>query len=104
MKSLPIDAALQNGNSQGRLKEIPEVILIINESVGLKIGPDSDNLDTFMLVEGETFATATDFFSGALDVNIESGHDRQARVVIEHDEATPLTVNSMNLAYEVTQQ
>lgn len=104
MKSLPIDAALQDGNSQGRLKLIPEAILIVNESVGLKAGPDVDNLDTFMLVEDETFATATDFYSGAIDVNIESGHNRQARVVIQHEEGTPLTVNAMNLAYEVTQQ
>ncbi len=103
LKTLPIEAVLQDGPTMGRLKEVPSAILLVNESVGMKIGPDEDNLDTVIFTDGETFATAESIFSGAYDVNIESGHERQARIIIHHDEGLPLTINAINIEYEGTQ-
>ena len=103
MKTLPIVAGIQDGSTAGRLALVPEAILLVNESVGCKIGPDEDNLDEVLFVDGETFADCETLFSGAVDINIESGHDRQPRVVIVHDEATPLTISAINFNFEPTQ-
>ena len=104
MKTLPIEQNVEDGASQGRLKEIPAVIVLINESVGMLVGPDENNLDTVMFTEGETWEDVQTIFSGAIDVNIESGHERQARVVIHQSEALPLTINAINFDYELTQK
>lgn len=104
MKTLPIEQNVEDGSSQGRLKEIPAVIVLVNESVGMMVGPDDNSLDTVMFTDGEVWDEDLTIFSGAIDVNIESAHERQARVVIHHAEALPLTINAINFDYELTQK
>lgn len=103
LETMPIASSAQDGTTMGRLAEVPKVIMLVSESVGMDIGPDESNLDTVMFTYDDVYASKTTLFTGAIDVNIESGHDRQPRVRVHHSEALPLNLNALIAEYEVTQ-
>jgi hypothetical protein len=105
LESLPLQgAALQDGSSFGRVKEAAEVIILVEDSVNMLVGPDENNLDRIKFNEAQTYGVATQPFSGFKEKQIYGGHKRDKRVVIQQDQPLPLNVTAMTVEYDVTQR
>jgi hypothetical protein len=99
LQPLDLQGGSREGTSQGKEKRIHGVSLYLYNSLGGKIGMDSDNADRIFLKQekaSETVGTAMNPFTGIKsDFNYRGNWQKEAHVYIEHDDPLPLTVLSI---------
>lgn len=95
-QTLPIEAGAQNGTAQGKTKRISSVGFWLVDTLGLKFGPDADNL-TELLVRtwGDNYGVATPLFTGVVKERFEGDYDRTGQVYWRCDGPFPATVLSV---------
>jgi len=87
------EVSLRDGSSQGRLKNIHDVIVRAYRSGPFKIGRDENNLD--VVIDRDrviTMGAPYDLFTGDLPVGFDDRWESDARVMIVQDKPMPLTV------------
>ena len=91
----PIEGGSQNGVSQGKSKRIHNVTFrLLNGGLGLKVGPDADNLvDVLFRDADDAMDAPVPLFSGDTSIiPIEDGFGGRAVLHVEHQLPLPCTV------------
>ena len=102
LKTLRIDANLQDGTAQGREKRIIDLFVRVKDSGVFKVGRDEDNLDTIQDPEiALIYGQAYPLFSGDLRTRYEGEYDRKAQLFIVQDKPMPLTIQSIYPEVEI---
>lgn len=93
MVTLPLNAAMATGTSQGKTKRINEVVLRLYKSLGGQIGPNEDNLERMLTRSGlNPMDSSPPLETGDRVLNFNGPHERQAKITLIHDEPLPFTL------------
>ena len=93
----PNDGA-QNGTTQGKLIRIHTVILRFFQSLGGKVGPDHDNLDTLIFREGgDPMDTAVPLFTGDVEITWDGTYSTDNHVHVHQEQPLPMTLEAVML-------
>ena len=96
IKTLRIDANLEDGTAQGRPKRIVDMVVRVKDSGVFKVGRGEDNLRNIQNpARSLVFGEAPPLFSGDLDTRYEGSFDREGQLFIVQDKPVPLTVQSI---------
>jgi hypothetical protein len=91
--TLPIEAGSQDGSAQTKIKRINRVGFWLMDTLGIKYGPDFDNLTEIIFRSwGDDAGEATPLFTGALRERFEGDYDKLGQVAWRCDGPFPATV------------
>ena len=104
MLTLRPEGGVQGGTSQGKTKKISKVTLRVDRSLGCKVGPDADNLETleFRSVR-DSMDTALPLFTGDFTTEFLGDYDSSGQVMVLQDQPLPLTVCAIIPEMEISQ-
>ena len=92
-KSLRFDAGAADGTSQGKTQRIHRVTFRLHETLGMKIGPDFDNLwEIIFRTSADDTGTAVPLFSGDKSESWDGGYSSDCHVCWEFHQPLPGTV------------
>lgn len=92
-QTLPLEGGSQNGTSQGTIKRINQIKFWLMDTLGLKYGPDADNLNELLVRQfGANFGEATPLFTGIVRDRFEGNYDMLGQVYWRADGPFPATV------------
>lgn len=93
LQTMRIEAGAQDGTSQGKTKRIHKIVFRLLDTAGVKVGPDENNLQQLEFrVPADAMDSAPPLFSGDKVVSWPGGYDTDGRVMVYHDQPTPLTL------------
>ena len=87
-------AGQYEGTAQGKIKRISKVILRLFETVGAKVGPSLDSLETvpFRTTSGAMDLPVSTFLAGDKEVEFTDDYNTDGFIFVKQDQALPLTV------------
>jgi len=87
-------AGQTEGTAQGKIKRISKVVLRLFETVGAKVGPTLDNLETvpFRTTSGAMDLPVSTFLAGDKEVEFSDDYNTDGFIFVKQDQALPLTV------------
>jgi hypothetical protein len=101
-QTMPIEGGSQQGSAQGKIKRIARVGFWLVDTLGLKYGPDADNLTEILVRQwGDEFGTATPLFTGVTRERFEGDYDRLGQIYWRADGPFPATVLALMPQFEV---
>jgi len=82
------------GTAQGKIKRISKVILRLFETVGAKVGPTLDNLETvpFRKTSDAMDLPVATFIAGDKEVEFSDDYNTDGFIVVKQEQALPLTI------------
>lgn len=94
MTTMRIEIPMQTGTSQGKKKTYNQVILRLNKTLGVKIGPDDESLDTipFRTPDMDMDSPPTLFTGDTEPIAFRGGYDRNGWITIVQDQPLPITL------------
>ena len=93
LRTMKLEAGVIEGTAQGRIKRISKVVVRLFKTLGCKIGPDEDNLDTVYFRDSSMPMDAPpDLFTGDKDIDFPEGYETDAHITIVQDQPLPITV------------
>lgn len=105
VETLDLEVALTEGSSQGLTKQVSHVILRLYKSIGGKVGPDDDNLDTIPTRTGDDpMDSPPPLRTQDKKVLFNSGSSRTNRIVIEQDLALPFNLLAIMPRAKITRK
>ena len=87
-------AGQTEGTAQGKIKRISKIVLRLFETVGAKVGPSLDNLETvpFRTTSGAMDLPVSTFLAGDKEVEFSDDYNTDGFIFVKQDQALPLTV------------
>lgn len=102
-QTMPVDGGSQDGSAQGKTKRIHRVGFWLVDTLGLKYGPDADNLTEITnRVWGDDYGAATALFTGVVRERFESDHDKLGQVYWRADGPFPANVLALMPQFNVS--
>lgn len=94
LKTTRIEAGAGDGTAQGKSKRISKVVFRFYNTLGAKVGPDEDNLDTVEFRTGsDLMDQAPPLFTGDKGpIDWAGGYDFDGFVMVKQDQPLPMTV------------
>ena len=93
LQTMRLEAGSIDGTAQGRIKRISKVIARLYKTLGCKIGPDEDTLDTIFFRDSSMPMDAPpELFTGDKELDYPEGYETDAHITIVQDLPLPLTV------------
>jgi hypothetical protein len=93
MQTLRLEAGSVDGTSQGKPKRIHAVTLRLDETVGIEVGPDENNLDRIFFRDSSmAMDTAVPLFTGDKEIEFPGGFDDDAKIFVRQTQPLPMTV------------
>lgn len=90
---MPLEGGSQDGTAQGKIKRIHAVGFWLMDTLGLKFGPDADNLTEILVTQwGQDFGEATALYTGVTTERFEGDYDKLGQVFWRADGPFPATV------------
>lgn len=90
---MPVEGGSANGTAQGKTKRTHHVGFWVMDTLGLKYGPDADNLTEVLQTKwGSNFGEATALFTGVTKDRLESDYDQTGQVYWRAEGPFPATV------------
>lgn len=92
-QTMPLEGGSQDGTAQGKTKRIHVVGFWLMDTLGLKFGPDSANLDEILATTwGQNFGEATTLVTDVISERMEDDYNRRGQVYWRADGPFPATV------------
>jgi hypothetical protein len=92
-KSQRPEAGSKDGVSQGKIKRITGVVVRLLNTLGLKYGPDSSNVEEWDFEQGDEYDTGTALYTGDTPyLRGPFGYEQEGFVYLEHDGVFPATI------------
>jgi hypothetical protein len=92
-QTLPVEGGAEDGTSQGKTKRISDVGFWLADTLGLKYGPNEDNLTEILVTQwGDNFGEATTLFTGVTVERFEGDYDKLGQVFWRAAGPFPATV------------
>ena len=87
-------AGQYEGTAQAKIKRISKVVLRLFETVGAKVGPSLDNLETvpFRTTSGAMDLPVSTFLAGDKEVEFADDYNTDGFIFVKQDQALPLTI------------
>jgi len=95
IETLDLEYQTEQGTVQDKLRTVESVLVRLEETRALKVGPDEDNLDEILFRTTEAYNEPTALFSGDKEQLIEAGNERESRVVMYNSDPLPVTILSL---------
>jgi hypothetical protein len=96
MKPMRIEGGAAKGTSQGMIKRIHRIVIRFFETLGCKVGPDSDNLEVVPFRAGsDPMDTGPPLFTGDKSVLFRGPYEREGDILIVQDQPLPMTICSI---------
>ena len=97
VEPVPFEYQGTNGGTLGRIQRIVKCVLQVQNSVGGKMGPDSDNLFPIIArLASDSMDEAVPLQTGFFSLDIDAEYKRGATVLLVQDQPLPLTVSSLS--------
>lgn len=90
LETLSITASGQP--SRERVKLIQHLSVLVNESIGIKAGPDTSHLSEYKQRKAENYDAPADLKSGLLDIRIAATWSKDGHVVVRQDSPLPVSI------------
>lgn len=101
-ETLPLEGGSEDGSAQGKIKRISRLGFWLMDTLGLKFGPDADNLGEILVRQhGDDFGEATALFTGVTRERFEGDYDRLGQVYWRADGPFPANVLALMPQFEV---
>jgi hypothetical protein len=98
---LPVEGGAEDGSSQAKIKKLIAAAVRLYRSLGLKVGPTADNLETIPFRSSATpLGQSPALFSGWRVLEMSSDYERDGSVFIRHEQPLPCTVLAVVRHYE----
>jgi hypothetical protein len=102
-QTMPVDGGAQDGSAQGKTKRIHRVGFWLVDTLGLKYGPDADNLTEILVRQwGDSYGEATALFTGVVRERFESDYDKLGQVYWRADGPFPANVLAIMPQFQVS--
>jgi len=93
LKTMRIEAGAREGTAQSKIKRIHQVAVRFYKTLGCKIGPDTDNLETvYYRIPGDSMDSPPPLFSGDKIIDFRGSYEKEGQIVIVQDQPLPLTI------------
>ena len=100
---MPVEGGSRDGPSMGKKARIFRVGMWLNDTLGLKIGPDVDNLTEVLVRQwGDEYGEPTPLYTGVVRETFEGDYTRTSQVYWRADGPFPATVMAIPYQAEVT--
>ena len=91
-----IEIAGEGGTSQSKAKRINEVTLRLHETVGVEVGPNTDNMERIPFrSSAASMDTAVPLFTGDKQIEFDDDFNTDGYVTIRQNQPLPLTIISI---------
>lgn len=102
-QTLPLEGGSQDGSAQGKVKRISRLGLWLADTLGLRYGPDADNLTEILERQwGALYGTPTPLFTGVARLRFEGDYDKLGQVYWRADGPFPATVLACMPQFQVS--
>lgn len=96
IKTMEIEAGAQDGTAQGKTKRITNLVIKLLNALGLKYGPDTDNLDTDTFSSGAGYDETVALYSGNTEPLLwPNGYDSNGQIYLTDDGVFPITITAL---------
>jgi hypothetical protein len=94
LQTMRIEGGAAEGTSQGKTKRISKVVLRLFETVGVKVGPNLDQLETvpFRSTSDPMDTPVSTFLAGDKEIEFRDDYNTDGYIVIKQDQALPCSV------------
>ncbi len=100
--TLPINAQVPNGTSQGKTARISHATLRLNTTLGGKVGVDFETMDDLIFRDFTVpYGDAPSLFTGDYEMLIQGPYTTKAQVAIRQDQPLPMTLLAVVLRADV---
>jgi hypothetical protein len=101
--TMPIDGGSQDGSSQGKTKRIHRLGFWLLDTLGLKYGPDANNLTEILEREwGDPYYEPVALFNGVKRERFEGDYDRVGQIMLRADGPFPANVLALMPQFETS--
>jgi hypothetical protein len=102
-QTMPLEGGSQDGTAQGKIKIIKRIGFWLLDTLGLKYGPDVDNLTELLERDwGAEMGVATALATGVRRERFDGSHDRLGQVYWRCDGMFPATVCALLPQFDVS--
>jgi hypothetical protein len=92
-KLLRLEAGAADGTALGKTRRIHRVGIMLHRSLGLKMGPNFDDLDTIVFrTSADPLTRAVPLFSGIKSINVAFPYDMENQICFRQSQPLPSTV------------
>lgn len=95
LETLPVVLEDVDGDAQGMLKSVSRVVLRVEQTSGVFVGPDFDTMDELKARTDEPYGVAPRWKSGEHEVSLTPSWGRLGNICIEQRDPVPLTLLGM---------
>ena len=94
LQTMRIEGGAEEGTSQGKTKRISKVVLRLFETVGVKVGPDLNNLETIPFRSSSDLmdTPVSTFLAGDKEIEFRDDYNTDGFIFIKQDQALPCSV------------
>jgi len=101
-QTMPLEGGSEDGSAQSKTKRISRLGFWLMDTLGLKFGPDEDNLTEILERQwGDDWGAATALFTGVVRERFEGDYDKTGYVYWRADGPFPANVLAVIPQYEV---
>jgi len=95
LETLEIEISAESGTLQDRLRSPVEITLRLENTRGIKVGPDADHLDEIAFRDDELYGDPTALFTGDKAVLVDPSDGTTGKLYLRNDQPVPTTVLSV---------
>ena len=97
LETLNIEPRQQYGTAQGKVTRIDKVIFRLFETLGIKAGPSSSNLDELLIQKTSdlTYGTPIGPQTGDYEIKLAATYDRANSIYVLSDTPRAATINAL---------
>jgi hypothetical protein len=92
VETLELTADAQQGTIQDKARDVVSIVVYLDKTRSLFVGPDENNMSEFIFRENENFDTPTELFTGAYDIATSAGNEKTAILVFKDQTPLPFTI------------
>lgn len=94
LQTMRIEGGAEEGTSQGKTKRISKVVLRLFETVGVRVGPNLDNLETipFRSSSDPMDTPVSTFLAGDKEIEFRDDYNTDGFIFVKQEQALPCSV------------
>jgi len=94
LQTMRIEGGAEEGTSQGKTKRISKVVLRLFETVGVRVGPDLNNLETipFRSSSDPMDTPVSTFLAGDKEIEFRDDYNTDGFIFVKQEQALPCSV------------
>ena len=94
LQTMRIEGGAAEGTSQGKIKRISKVVLRLFETVGVKVGPSLNNLETipFRTTSSNLSAPVDTLIEGDKEIEFDDDYNSDGHIFIKQDQPLPASI------------